>query len=423
MKEYKETVNLLDSELQSFLKKPKESWKETALKYVDGFAANELRRLIKLETRRENGTFFTHSKLGKKVLSLLKPKFTKEFIVYDPACGASNLLISVADFAREKNNIQNLETKLLGTDKYTEFIEASRLRLQINQLIHGSDVPDKKIFDENIVAADGLQFNKFYESATHIVVNPPFNQIPSGNQLSWAKGRVSAAALFIDKIIQHSKSGASIIAILPDVLRSGSRYDKWRTLVQQTCIIKKVRLLGQFDQYADVDVFALKLTKRKEIITTKEASKKWQPKNITSCKTLDNLFKICVGPVVDNRDACKGDRLNYIVSKGLAGWNETNNVSLTREHEGKSFISPFIVIKRTSRMSDIHRAVATIINIPLPVYVDNHLIILKPKSGTLKDCRTALSILKDKRTDDWINDQIRCRHLTVKVVSQIPIWQ
>lgn len=422
MKEYRKFVDLLESELQLFLTEPKENWKETALKYVDGFAADELRRLISLETRRENGTFFTDSELGKKVLLSLKPKFDLESIAYDPACGSANLLISVADFVRKENNIPNFEKRLLGTDIHLEFVEAARLRLMMNQLIYHSDEPKKEKFEENIVQADGLLPNIYYEQATHIVVNPPFNQIPSDNKVTWAKGKISAAALFIDKIIENVNVGVSIIAILPDVLRSGTRYEKWRTLVQKTCVIEKVVMLGQFDKYADVDVFALKLTKREKIIEVNEADKKWQPNKLNSKQTLKDLFEICVGSVVDNRDPHRGSSLGYIVSKGLEGWSEKKEANLKRKHEGKSFDSPFVVIKRTSRMSDIHRAVATIINVPDPVYVDNHLIVLKPKSGTHAACHEVLLILKDKRTDDWINKQIRCRHLTVKVIFKIPLW-
>ncbi len=423
MKEYKQFVNLLQSELQSFLAKPKQDWKEIALKYVDGFAADELRRLVGLELRRENGTFFTHSELGKKVLSLLKPNFDEESVIYDPACGAANLLISVADFVRKEKNISDFEERLLGTDIHLEFVEAARLRLFMNQLVHCTDKPLKEKFEENIIGGNGLLPNIFYHNATHIVVNPPFNLIPSNNQSTWAKGKVSAAALFIDKIIQHCKPEVSILAILPDVLRSGSRYEKWRIFVEETCIIEKVELLGQFDRHADVDVFALKLTKRKEISKTNGINKKWKSNNTTTERILSDLFEICVGPVVDNRDQHKGTLRKYIVSRGLEGWSETNSITLERCHEGKFFISPFVVIKRTSRISDTHRAVATIINMPEGVYVDNHLIILKPKSGDIADCRKAINFLKNRKTDDWINTQIRCRHLTVKVVSKIPLWE
>ena len=345
MKEYRQFVNLLESELQSFLTQPKEEWRETALKYVDGFAAAELRRLVTLEARREDGTFFTHSELGKKVLSLLKPNFNKKSIAYDPACGASNLLISLADYVRKVNGIKNFEERLLGTDIHTEFVEASRLRLQMNQLIHNDNLSESEKIEENILVADGLQPNKFYKNATHIVVNPPFNQISSENKLTWAKGKVSAAALFIDKIIQHSNAGVSILAILPDVLRSGSRYEKWRTLVEETCIIEEVKLLGQFDQYADVDVFALKLTKRKTSVNIESANKKWRSNNTTRKKTLSNFFDVCVGPVVDNRDPHEGVSRKYIVSRGLEGWKETNDVNRSRKHEGKYFSSPFVDLK------------------------------------------------------------------------------
>jgi hypothetical protein len=309
---------------------------------------------------------------------------------------------------------------LLGTDKHTQLVEAARLRLAMNQLIYDVHFTNKEKFQKNIIQADGLLPNEYYKQATHIVVNPPFNQIPSDNKLSWAKGKVSFAALFIDRIIENANAGVSIIAILPDVLRSGSRYEKWRALVQKKCSIEKIVLLGQFDKYADIDVFALKLTKRKKIRRVNEEDKKWQLNKITK-QTFADSFDICVGPVVDYRDPQEGKSLGYIVSKNLEGWSEKKEVTLKRKHEGKSFRSPFIVIKRTSRMSDKHRAIATIINIADPVYVDNHLIILNPKSGTLRDCRKALSILRDERTDEWLNSAIRCRHLTVRVVSQIPL--
>ena len=74
-------------------------------------------------------------------------------------------------------------------------------------------------------------------------------------------------------------------------------------------------------------------------------------------------------------------------------------------------------------MGDKNRAIGTIINTPSPVYVDNHLVVLIPKTGTMADCKALIKNLKDSRTDEWLNNQIRCRHLTVKSISEIPIWQ
>ena len=426
MEAYGEFVDKLKNELNTFLTSPKEDWKEISFKNVNGLAGEELRRLVSLQTRRDFGAFFTDSLLAKKVLNKLDPTFDRNSIIYDPACGAGNLLISVTDYLQELNIDFDEEKNLLGSDLHNEFIKAAKLRLKTNSLLKSSlhtpaifsNVTKKKY---SIAKKNGLLQNSFYKKATHIIVNPPFNQIVPNEKLSWSNGKVSAAALFIDKIIQHSNPGVSIIAILPDVLRSGSRYEKWRAMVDKECIIENILLLGQFDKYADVDVYAVRLRKRQEksigIIKLPETK---HNNNIT---TLADLFEICVGPVVDNRDLKKGPSLPYLVSRGLQGWLLQKGIKLKRRHQGKNFTSPFVVVKRTSRMGDSQRAVATIINTPTPTFVDNHLIVLKPKSGTLKDCKKALQILKEKKTDEWLNSKIRCRHLTVKVVAEIPVYK
>ena len=61
MYEYKEFIDNLKVELNSYKKKPREVWKETAGRYVNGLASEELRRLVSLEKRRNDGIFFTDS--------------------------------------------------------------------------------------------------------------------------------------------------------------------------------------------------------------------------------------------------------------------------------------------------------------------------------------------------------------------------
>ena len=427
MKEYNQFVEKLKIDLESFTPDSKEIWFEAATKYVNGLASDELRRLVGIETRREYGAFFTDSLLATKVLKFFKPSFTNDSFIYDPACGAGNLLIAVSDYIRKAGTDFNPSNQLLGTDIHREFVEASKLRLKTNMLLKQThalriDHKTENALNISIVIADGLCQNPFYEKATHIIVNPPFNQIIADDKLSWSKGKVSAAALFIYKIIQNCNPGVSIIAILPDVLRSGTRYEKWRALVQQECIIGRTKLLGQFDKHADVDVYAIELTKRRETKEKKDHIQSKIPAATNNAKTLKDDFDVCVGPVVDNRDAKKGTSHPYIISRGLKGWSTQSEVTLNRRHEGKTFEGPLVVIKRTSRMTDKNRAVATIINLRSPAYIDNHLIVLKPKSGKIQDCLRALKLLKDTRTNEWLNEKIRCRHLTVKTVSLIPLW-
>jgi type I restriction-modification system DNA methylase subunit len=410
MNEYSKFVSRLDAHLQAYSEVPLERWKKDSIRLVNGLAAEELRNLVDLEKRREFGAFFTNSDLADKILSNSKIQFGIEPIVYDPAVGAGNLLISVHKQISEKA----ISFSFWGTDLHQEFIDATTKRLLITDLL-----AKQKISSVSIKIADGLKDNDFYKQATHIVTNPPFNLIDCDEKVVWGKGKLSAAALFIHSVIRFTKPGTQIIAILPDVLRSGSRYEKWRAMVDENCNIQDITMHGQFDKFADIDVFSL-------ILTKKENPKKtinghiWTKKN-KSKHVIADLFAVSVGNVVDNRDRKDGNLRPFIVSRGLPGWETVSKVPRERLFNGRSVKCPFVVIKRTSRMGDQHRAVATIINIADEVFVDNHLIVLQPKSKKLKDCKLLISKLKSIETDNWINEQIRCRHLTVKIIARLPI--
>lgn len=415
---YDKFVKELNRKISDYRKLPNDLWNEDARQYVDGLASSELRQLVNIETRRKDGIFFTETKLAEKVFNFLTPPVVENMIVYDPACGAGNLLISIMNYVLEQEKGKKINLTFLGTDIHIPFIKASRARIKINALRLGAQNNLKMSFK----CKSGFSKTKFYKEATHIVVNPPFNMCEVDSSCKWASGKVNNAALFIEKIIESVNPGTSICAILPDVLRSGSRYAKWRAIVNLHCTIDKFELFGQFDNYADVDIFAVRLTKRTASLLKDVVADRFDQTVKNDRKILLDDFDICVGPVVDNRDPKKGISRGYIVSKGLPNWSVFQSPTNFRKHKGKSFKSPFVVIKRTSRMGDKHRAIATIIKTKSPVYVDNHLIVLSPKSGLLSDCKKLLENLKNQRTDNWLNDAIRCRHLTVRIVSKIPIW-
>ena len=422
LEKYRSFIEHVHLHVQSAPSAPKDEWLAEALKCVDGKAESELRRLVELDLRRKLGAFFTPSALARRVVREMLIDLNVDSVIYDSACGAGNLLLSVWDYLTDYRIRPKSEKCLFGTDTELEFIKAARARVELKHMI--------SVIANNYVGVglsnaiefgqmDGLENNKYYYHATHVFVNPPFNQQKAPDDINWAKGSVSSAALFLDRIITYVKPSTVITAILPDVLRSGSRYEKWRKRVLSHCKNERVKLLGQFDKHADVDVFAITLRKNDNAVAITRSLQSSTPNTLT----LKDKFEICVGTVVDNRDEHKGRRRGYIVSRGLAGWSITRQFSQSRQNEGRSFSGPFVVVKRTSRMGDKSRAVATIINTPNPVYVDNHLIVLVPKNGQILECRRLVENLKDVRTDDWLNEQIRCRHLTVKIVSDIPIWQ
>jgi len=415
MNNYKEFTRMLIRHLDSFPKVPRKQWEEIAMHYVNGVAADELRRLISLEQRRASGAFFTEHELAKKVLQHHKFLFDRNPVFYDPSCGTANLLLAAQEiYTKELDNI-GLKYELLGTDIHKEFIQASKARLSMNDILLGGSGSN---FTFDFLIADGMKDNDFYKKATHIVVNPPFNLIEACKEDIWTSGKVSAAAVFIDRIIKHIRPGTQVVAILPEVLRCGSRYEKWRRQIEKSCKIIGHQQLGQFDEHADIDVFSILLEKRED--EESEDAYPWVER-ASDGQMVEDFFDVSIGPVVDNRDPQRGKKRPYLKSRGLQGWTEVQHWPNFRKHEGRFFTSPFIVIKRTSRVGELNRATAAIINIPEPVYVDNHLIVLSPKTGKLSDCRNLLKVLKEERTDNWINSQIRCRHLTVKAVSKIPI--
>ena len=92
----------------------------------------------------------------------------------------------------------------------------------------------------------------------------------------------------------------------------------------------------------------------------------------------------------------------------------------SRRHEGKVYKPPFVVIRRTSRPGHPYRAAATVIAGKEAVAVENHLIVCEPKAKTLKMCKKLMTQLKTQTINKFLDERIRCRHLTVGAVAAIP---
>ena len=145
---------------------------------------------------------------------------------------------------------------------------------------------------------------------------------------------------------------------------------------------------------------------------------------VKSLRVIGDLFTVAVGPVVPHRNPKKGKWYPYIHPRLLPSWTTINvdNAIKKRRFNGTVFKPPFVVIRRTSRPSDSNRAIASIIKGKSYVAVENHLIVCKPKSGCLDDCHKLLKLLKLDFTNEWLNKRIRCRHLTVTAIREIP-WR
>jgi hypothetical protein len=370
---------------------------------LDGDASTELRRLVPLAARRLGGLFFTPSKLATDLIEVLAGTIDSMSVLLDPACGAGDLLL-----AAERQSLESRVpfSQLIGRDLQPEFVEAASLRLALASPAVSTRVDCR--------TGCGLCDVAALTAATHVAVNPPFVLTDAPRGLSWTSGRTSAAALFVTSLLQLVRPETIVAAILPDVLRSGSRYARWRTSLDEMGATEAVIPVGRFDSWTDIDTFILRF--RVGAASAQEQARIGR----ASDSTVSDMFDITVGAVVHNRDLLEGPDVAFLRSAGLPSWSTVRRISDRRRFTGRLDQPPFLVVRRTSSPKEAHRARATIIAGSPPVAVDNHLIVLKPKDNLERTCRAGLTLLRRAETSTWLNDRIRCRHLTVAAVGEIP---
>jgi hypothetical protein len=429
-----ETYTLkLEKLVSEAIKLPSETLiSERIVAALDGEPSQELRRAINAQNRREVGAYFTGSNLANKLSVSLPDDKLLLSVFFDPACGAGDLLIAASDrlpvFEELGETLALWGQHLKGFDLHDEFIRATKARLILAAIARGARVGQVPIpFGDDlfpfIQVGDGRTHHEYYSTVTCIFINPPFFITASPERCNWAGGKVSAAAIFIDMCVTHAKPGTKIIAILPDVLRSGSFYQHWREHVASKALVESAKPLGQFDQWTEVDVFALELTISPCEDGEIRSHEWWRIEGEDfKEKTVGGFFYISVGQVVPHRDAEEGMEYPYIHPKNLPVWRKVKHLTERRRFSKKVVKPPFVAVRRTSRSDDKYRAVGTIVTGKEPVAVENHLMVLKPKDGRLRTCARLIDVLKSKQTNDWLNQRIRCRHLTVPALEDLPWW-
>lgn len=384
-----------------------------------------LRKLLTIEEMREAGSFFTGQELASKTVSAFRTPITFSSVVLDPTCGAGNLLI-------EASRKLGLETTLSATlrawgyvlwgfDIHIHFIEATKLRLIIEALNRGVEqdceleeaftlLPNIKVQDALVVEKEEL------ETVTHVIMNPPFTIWASPKENYWKDGKVNAAGVILDKYLRILQEGSNVSAVLPDVLRSGSRYQAFREFVSNS-MIATAEVWGRFNKKTDVDVFILS-----GFLETNAIELQWYKAEVNT-SSISDFFDVRTGPLVAYRDPEEGVEYPYFYPKNCPQWAVISSVKETRRFLGKALKPPFVVIKRTSSPSDRERASATLINLREPVAIENHMIVVKPKDGKVKTCKKLIQTLQCQQTNDFLNERIRLRHLTVGVVKDIPYFE
>jgi hypothetical protein len=387
---------------------------------LDGEVAGELRRRVALDVRRSQGAFPTPRALARRLVA--DELRTRKTVYVDPALGCGDLLLAVAEQLPLRRSVgETLEAwgrRMVGRDLEAEFVRATRLRLALlaeHRLGQRGYLTESRLARllPQIAIGDGREFRS--TAAMTVLLNPPFGRV-AVDDVRWAGGRVSAAATFAATVIENSARGVHIAAILPDVLRAGSNYAGWREHVAARFAVSTVETVGQFDPWTDIDVFLLRGR-----VARSRTDVAWWPAAPTTTQNIGDLFSVSVGAVVPHRDPLRGAYHPYLCAHDLPRAGDHRAGDIKRRSDRRLFEPPFVVVRRTSRpVGAGQRVTANLIRANSPVAVENHLIVLKPADGLVKSCRALIDVLTAETTTRWLDERIRCRHLTVGAVAAIP---
>ena len=386
---------------------------------------NNIRTILPNVHLKNTGAFFTEQSLATEAITQFESTITTESVVLDPNCGIGSLLIEsscqldvcflLSDTLKQWNCV------LRGFDIQADFIELTKLRIILEALYRGvkkdCSIEEAMSYLNNIELRDALTISKLdVENVTHLFMNPPFVTTQSPKRDYWKKGKTNSSAIFFDYYLRIIPENTNIVAILPDILRSGPRFNHFRAFVS-TMLLGKTKIWGVFSSSADVDVFILSGKKLKNSCPIEWVS---EPK--FRGKKLSSEYDVCIGPLVAYRDKQEGEVYPYFHPKNCKTWEVITAISEFRAFKGKAITPPCILIKRTSSPSDKFRAAATLINLSQPIAVENHMIVVTPKDGTLQSCKKLLKILAKPEINQFLNEHIRARHLTVGAIKSLPLF-
>lgn len=386
---------------------------------LNGVPYATFRREIDLGTRRDIGAFFSSYDIANTLASQLTGKVDADALVLDPTCGIGNLLLARAAALPIGRTLEATlaawGARLAGFDICEDLIDLCKARLCMLARARGgfTDRTDPLDAFPHIVAQDmsAVESRDLLKSADAILFNPPFGKTTWPVKLDWASGEINTSAVFLDHLVTSIRPDVPIAAILPEVLRCGSRYSRFRARLSKLGYSGSLEVHGRFDPWTDVDVFSTLLAR------SEAPGSLWTTVPPDHEVTVDQVFEVRVGSVVPHRDPVIGPSRPYICAKTTPAWQTAFTPSGRIAYAGKVFTPPFVAIRRTSSPRDKFRAVATLIIGDEAVAVENHLLVATPRDHSLGACEALVAVLRSEQTNDQLNELMRCRHLTTGAIN------
>ena len=388
--------------------------------FLNGHAAHSIDRMLSRERRRKDGIFFSGESWSQRLLSCVGD--TEIVRWCDPAAGTGDLLLQAARLLPLKRTLaqtlRHWSHRLVAGEKNAVFLDVAWQRIRALAVLRHFERDGHlaklapSLRPDSFVAGDALATPVGGIRATDcIIMNPPYTHSTTPAWCQTSSGRISTAALFLERYLTDAPSGTRIVALLPDVIRSGTRYRALREHIYNHAAVDIFSPQGAFSADADVDVSILACT-----VGTSS-------KNIgsqTTETTVGDRFQVRVGNVVPYRTPRDGPAKRYLTARGLPENGILSSPVSRATFAAPVFRAPFVVVRRTSSPGDRIRTRATLVR-DGEYLVENHLIVCTPSQPEV-DCESLLRLFADSRTNDWMNERIRCRHLTTAAVNELPIW-
>ena len=401
---------------------------QTLHEVLNGHPAQAVNDILGRSRRRRQGIFFSGTQWATLITNALPVERCERIV--DPACGIGDLLLATA---RQLPLGPTLDAtlnawarRLAGMDLHGPFLALAWHRLQALAMErHGLAHPRLRLAIECPVSfrvANSLREPWELRAGDGLVMNPPFQAITAPRSTINGTGRVTAALPFLERAVGHAPAGVHIAALVPEVLRSGSRYERLRDWLAQRCDQLHFEARGLFSREANIDVALLVATTRPPPHRPARAQimdAGHEPKALVPAR-LGDMCSVHVGAVVPHRTLKNAPRQPYIAVADVTPWTETTPARSVG-YRASTHTPPFVVVRRTSGPKDKERVRATIVRGVAPILVENHLLVLTPNEHTVAACRKIVAALKLPQTHAWLNKRIRCRHLTVGAVREIPL--
>jgi hypothetical protein len=389
---------------------------------LNGVPSASIGKILTRRRRRAEGIYFSGSTWAQELATYVPLDATQ---IFDPSCGIGDLLVAAARrmqlAATLQGTLQRWCSLFRGMDLHRPFVEIAWNRLRaLAAERHGSVVDEGRVPGrQGWIVGNAVREPWRVAPGSCLVMNPPFHPMPSPAWSIFSTGRVTAALPFLERALTQSPAGVTVVALVPEVLRSGSRFQKFRKWLYSHCEVTVFAPRGAFGGDADIDVAMLVARIRTSEENALADGNPLEAAGATA-KTIGDLCRVHVGSVVPHRTPESGVGRPYITVADVAPGVRVEPTRI-RHFESSAHRPHFVTVHRTSSPSDKQRVRATLIKGNTPVLVENHLLVLLPIEPTLAACETILQALQKPTVTPWLNERIRCRHLTVSSVAQIPL--